>query len=63
MKIVHIQTQIQTVFGVLDGDEVNPQPPITIHINRFTAEAFEEAHSTIVLERDKAAGEPPDAVD
>ena len=55
-RIVHVQTIIQTVFGVLDDDgNVIPQQPIVAQSSKFSAEAFTEAHAAIAGERDKAA--------
>jgi hypothetical protein len=56
MRIVHIQTTIQAVFGVLDDDgNAIPQQPVTVQVTRFSPEAFGEAYGTIAAQRDKAA--------
>ena len=35
-KVVHVQTTIQTVFGVLDEDyNVMPQDPVVVHVCLF----------------------------
>jgi len=54
VKVVHIQTTVQTTFGVLD-DEGNaiPQQPVTVQVHKFSAEAFAEAQKAIAAERDK----------
>lgn len=58
-RLVHMQTTVQTVFGVLD-DEGNalPQNPVTVPLHKFSAESFAEAYQRIAAERDKAAGRP-----
>ena len=66
MIIVHIQTTIQTVFGVLDEDgNAIPQEPVTVRVDRFSADAFTEAQQVIAQARDKAAeagtSESPDS--
>lgn len=54
-RIVHAQTTIQTIFGLLDEDgNLIPQQPITINLNIFDPQAFVEAHTMIVQARDKA---------
>lgn len=58
--IVHIETRVQAIFGVLDGDEVQAQPPVTLVINKCTREAFLEAFETITQQRN--AMEPPPAL-
>ena len=59
MKIVHIQTTISTVFGLLDGDgNAVPQQPVTVRVDRFSEAVFADAQRVIAAERDKiAAGE------
>jgi hypothetical protein len=55
-RIVHVQTIVQTVFGVLDDDgNVIPQQPIVAQSSRFSEEAFRDAYAAIAGERDKAA--------
>jgi hypothetical protein len=55
-RIVHVQTIVQTVFGVLDDDgNVIPQQPIVAQSSKFSAYAFTEAYAAIAAERDKAA--------
>jgi hypothetical protein len=55
MKLVHVQTTVQTVFGLLDDDgNVIPQQPVTVQVQRFAPEAFTDAHTTIAEARDKA---------
>lgn len=55
MRIVHLETVVQTTFGVLDeNDNSIPQQPIQVQINRFDAESFEEAHGIIAKARDEA---------
>lgn len=54
-RVVHVQTTIQTVFGVLDDDgNVMPQQPIVAQVRRFDADSFTEAHAVIAKERDAA---------
>ena len=54
-KVVHVQTTIQTVFGVLDEDcNVLPQEPVVVHVSLFKAEAFAEAYAVIAQARDQA---------
>lgn len=61
MRVVHVQTTIQTVFGVLDEDgNVIPQPPVTVPVYRFTPEAFTEAQKAIEAQRDRAAAASPE---
>jgi hypothetical protein len=63
-KIVHVQTTVQTVFGVLDDEgNVIPQPPVTVSVSRFSAEAFAEAHNAIAQARDEAAANMTSAGD
>lgn len=55
-RIIHLQTTIQTVFGVLDDDgDANPQQPVTVQVHRFSEDAFAEAQRAIAAERDKIA--------
>jgi hypothetical protein len=55
-RIVHIQTTIQTVFGVLDDEgNVTPQQPVVVQVGRFAPEAFAEAFATVADARDRAA--------
>jgi hypothetical protein len=66
-RIVHVQTTVQTVFGVLDDDgNVIPQQPVTVNVGLFKPEAFTEAYAAIAQARDEAAanmdpdeGRPP----
>lgn len=54
-RIVHMQTTIQTIFGVLDDDgNAIPQQPVTVPVYQFCGEAFGEAYQKIAAERDKA---------
>ena len=56
MIIVHIQTTIQTVFGVLDEDgNAVPQQPVTVQVHKFSPEAFGDAHAAVAAERDRIA--------
>lgn len=55
MKLVHLQTIIQTQFGLLDDDgNAIPQEPITATVQRFGLDDFREAHDVIAAARDKA---------
>ena len=55
-QIVHIQTTVQTVFGVLDGDgNAVPQQPVTVQVHRFSPETFAEAQQAIAAKRDEIA--------
>ena len=55
-KIVHVQTTIQTIFGLLDDDgNVIPQQPVVVNVGRFDESAFSEAHAAIAQARDRAA--------
>lgn len=55
MRIVHVQTLVQTTFGVIDDDDnVVPQEPVQLQITRFAPEAFAEAFATIAKARDNA---------
>jgi hypothetical protein len=55
MRVVHVQTTIQTVFGVLDDDgNVIPQEPVTVQVSRFASDSFVEAYTAIAGARDKA---------
>lgn len=54
MRIVHVQTTIHTVFGVLDDDgNVAPQQPITAQVSKFSADSFTDAHAAIAAKRDE----------
>lgn len=46
---IHLQTNIQTVFGILDDGEENaaPQPPVTVQVDTLSAEMFEKAHAEL----------------
>ncbi|MGH3205922.1 MAG: hypothetical protein ACRDP5_28305 [Streptosporangiaceae bacterium] len=66
MKLIHLQTTIQVVFGAVDDDgNAIPQPPVTVQVRRFSAESFTEAYAAIAAERDNrqrlgdAAGQVP----
>jgi ribosomal protein L4 len=55
MKLIHMQTTISTVFGVLDDDgNAIPQQPITVQVQRFDANAFKDAHGVVARARDEA---------
>ncbi len=55
MKLVHMQTTITTVFGVLDADgNAIPQQPVQATVNVFDPEAFTEAYAAIAKARDEA---------
>lgn len=55
MKLIHMQTTIQTVFGVVDDDgNAIPQQPITAQVSRFNADAFAEGYEAIAEARDQA---------
>lgn len=59
MRVVHVQTQIQTVFGVIDDDgNVIGQEPIVAAVQRFAPEAFLEAYGAIEQARNAASTEP-----
>jgi hypothetical protein len=54
-RVVHVQTTIQTVFGVLDEDgNVSSQQPVIVNVHRFAADSFAEAFSAIAQARDQA---------
>jgi hypothetical protein len=53
-RIVHVQTTISVSFGVIEGDDVTPQQPITLQLYKFAPEAFAEAYAKIVELRDTA---------
>lgn len=58
MKIVHLTTEIRSMFGVLDDDgNVTPQEPIVASVPKFSLEAFSEAHRLISEKRDEATAE------
>jgi hypothetical protein len=60
-RLVHIQTTIQAVFGVLDGDgNAVPQQPITVQVHKFSEAAFAEAQQVIAAKRDEVAASSPD---
>ena len=55
VKLIHMQTTIQTVFGVLDDDgNAIPQQPVQATTSVFSAEAFTEVHRQIAEARDQA---------
>jgi hypothetical protein len=55
MNLVHMQTTIQTVFGVVDDDgNAIPQQPVTATVGKFSSEAFAEAYTAIAQARDDA---------
>ena len=55
MRTVHIQTTIQTVFGVLDDDgNVAPQQPVVVNVGKLSEESFAEAFTVITKARDDA---------
>jgi hypothetical protein len=55
-RVVHVQTTVQTVFGVLDDQgNVIPQQPVTVTVGLFNPEAFAEAYEAIAQARDEAA--------
>lgn len=55
-SVVHIQTVIQTTFGVLDEDgNVIPQQPVQVQVTLFKPEAFSDAYAAIEQARDQAA--------
>lgn len=58
MRVVHVQTQIQTVFGVIDDDgNVIAREPIGVAVQRFAPEAFLEAYGLVEQARNAAAAE------
>jgi hypothetical protein len=50
MKIIHIQTTVQAVFGVLDdnGDVISKQP-VSIEISRLNQASFQEALDQLTI--------------
>ena len=51
-QVVHVQTQVQTVLGVLDGDgNVVETHPLTLQINVPSEEAFAAAAAQIAAAR------------
>lgn len=54
MRVVHVQTTVQSVFGVLDDDgNVIPQEPVVGQLAKFSAEGFAEAFAAIQTRRDE----------
>jgi hypothetical protein len=54
-RVVHLQTTVQTVFGVLDGDgNAVPQQPVVASVPTFSNESFIEAFEAIAAKRDEA---------
>lgn len=59
--IVHLETRIQTVFGVLDDEgNATPQEPLVAAVHKFSADAFTEAFQAIGDARDELAANTPD---
>lgn len=57
-NVVHLQTQIVTMFGLVDEDNnAVPQQPATVTVNFFSKEAFAEAFERIVELRDQATAD------
>jgi len=52
-KIVHIQTQITAVFGLLDdsGDNVIQQFPITLQVSGLNKDLFDRALEHLALKK------------
>ena len=54
-RLIHMQTTITTVFGVVDEDgNAIPQQPVTATVSLFKADAFVEAYKAIAHARDEA---------
>lgn len=54
-QLVHVQTTVQTVFGLLDDEgNVIAQQPIVASVAQFKPEGFAEAHAVIAGQRDMA---------
>lgn len=43
MKIVHVQTTIQTVFGYLDEDDVVRKQPVNLELGKLSEKDFADA--------------------
>jgi len=62
MKLVHIQTEVKSVFGLLDGEgNCTPHAPITLQISKF-GEGFANAPKAIRDECDKILAREEEAV-
>lgn len=54
MKIVHIQTTMQTILGKLDENgDVIEKIPLSIEVPKLTLEAFEQALKQLIEAREK----------
>jgi len=62
MKIIHIQTTIQAVFGVLDdnGDVISKQP-VNFELNKLNEAAFQEALDQLVIAKQNLEQKLPKA--
>lgn len=50
MKIIHIQTTVQAVFGVLDdNNDVVSKQPVSFEIGRLNEASFQEALDQLVI--------------
>lgn len=58
-KVVHVQTVIQTVFGIIDDHgNVIPQQPVVLQLVKFSPESFAEAFTAIARVRDETPVAP-----
>lgn len=50
MKLIHIQTNVQAIFGLLDenGDVVSKQP-ISLEIGKLNEASFQEALNQLIV--------------
>jgi hypothetical protein len=53
-KIIHVQTQVQTVFGELDDKgNVVQTFPVNLSVNKFEGESFAVVYDHLVKARSK----------
>lgn len=62
MKLIHIQTNVQAIFGLLDenGDVVSKQP-ISLEIGKLNEASFQEALNQLIVAKQNLEQKIPKA--
>lgn len=54
MKVVTIQTTIQTIFGILDEDgDISQKQPVSLELQKLNQESFNEALTQLLTAKEK----------